>query len=251
MGMKILMICLVFGLLFSQSLFAQMPMGPHKGHVKSAGPFNVEIVVNKDGSFNAYLLDAELKNPKIRYSYVTGFTEASGQAKQEILCVAKTDYFDCFPRGANLKKAKKLYLNLARSDVKGDEVTFDLPLFDPQELKSAPARIQALNLSKNHKFMSFRNGKRKFEDISELENGEVYCALENIKMLDLKIKTKKKALLNIEKIEFPNLNKKRYSVIDTKDYSVYCDFTADKTFTEAKLIDKINQQMAGFLKISR
>ena len=224
-------------------------LGPHQGHVQSAGAFLAEVLVNKDGSFDVYLLDNETKKPTVRYSYVTGSTEGPAQAKQEILCVAQKEYFECYPRAGNMKKAKKLTLNLARANVTGNDLVFNLPMFNPKDLKNAKARIQALQIGKTHKFLSFRNGKRTPADITDLESGGSYCALENIKLQNIKIKTTKKANLKIEKIEFPNEQKNRFKVLENSNYSIYCDFTADSDFKMALLIEKINQHMAGFLRV--
>lgn len=234
----------------SSFAFAQEEqLGPHQGQVKSAGPFLAEVLVNKDGSFDVYLLDPETKKSTVRYSYVTGSTEGPAQAKQEILCVARKDYFECYPRAGNIKKAKKLSLSLARANVTGNDIVFSLPIFNPQDLKTAKARIQALQVGKTQKIISFRNGKRASANITDLEANGTYCALENIKLQNFKIKTTKKANLKIEKLEFPNKEVIRYSVLENSNYSIYCDFTADKEFKVAALIERINQHMAGFLRI--
>jgi len=248
---KILRLSVILISLISSIAFAQQeePLGPHQGQVKSAGPFLVEVLINKDGSFDVYLLDTETKKSTVRYSYVTGSTEGPAQSKQEILCVAQKEYFECYPRAGSIKKAKKLTLNLARQNVSGNDVVYALPIFNPQDLKSAKARIQALQVGKTQKFISFRNGKRATASMTNLEASGSYCALENIKLQNLKIKTTKKANLKIEKIEFPNEQKVRYSVLENRDYSIYCDFTADKDFKVAALIEKINQHMAGFLRV--
>ena len=235
--------------LFSCLAFAQDgELGPHQGQIRSAGPFLAEVLINKDGSFDVYLLDAISKVASKRYSYVTGSTEGP-QGKQEILCVAQKDYFECYPRAGSIKKAKKLTLNLARENVTGNDIVFNLPIFNPKDLKTAKARIQALQISKNDKFISFRDGKRKAATITDLEAGGSYCALENIKLQNLKIKTTKKANLKIEKIEVPNQQVNRFSVLENSNYNIYCDFTADADFKMAKLIEKINQHMAGFLRV--
>lgn len=243
--LSVIIISLISSIAFSQ----EEQLGPHQGQVKSAGPFLVEVLINKDGSFDVYLLDPETKKSTVRYSYVTGSTEGPSQSKQEILCVAQKEYFECYPRSGNIKKAKKLTLNLARQNVSGNDVVYSLPIFNPQDLKTAKARIQALQVGKTQKFISFRNGKRASADITAFKAHESYCALENIKLQNLKIKTTKKANLKIEKIEFPNEQKVRYSVLNNKDYAIYCDFTGDKDFKVAALIEKINQHMAGFLRI--
>lgn len=247
---KILRLSVLIICLFSSFAYAEeAQLGPHQGHVKSAGPFLAEVLINKDGSFDVYLLDPETKKSTVRYSYVTGSTEGPAQAKQEILCVAQKEYFECYPRAGNFKKAKKLTLSLARANVTGNDIVFSLPLFNPKDLKTAKARIQALQIGKTQKIISFRNGKRATSNITDLEANGTYCALENIKLQNLKIKTTKKANLKIEKLEFPNKEVVRYSVLENRDYSIYCDFTADKDFKVAMLIEKINQHMAGFLRI--
>ncbi|MES2800920.1 MAG: hypothetical protein V4654_00380 [Bdellovibrionota bacterium] len=246
---KILRLSVLIISLLSSYAFADDELGPHQGHIKSAGPFLVEVLINKDGSFDVYLLDSETKKSTVRYSYVTGSTEGPAQAKQEILCVAQKEYFECYPRAGNIKKAKKLSLSLARQNISGNDVVFALPIFNPMDLKTAKARIQALQVGKAQKFISFHNGRRSAADINALEANESYCALENIKLQNLKIKTTKKANLKIEKIKFPNEQKVRYAVLENKDYSIFCDFTADKDFKVAVLIEKINQHMAGFLRI--
>lgn len=224
-------------------------LGPHQGHVQSAGAFLAEVLINKDGSFDVYLLDNETKKPTVRYSYVTGSTEGPAQAKQEILCVAQKQYFECYPRAGSLKKAKKLTLNLARENVTGNDLVYYLPMFNPNDLKTAKARIQSLQIAKSNKFIAFRNGRRTTANISDLEAGGSYCALENIKLQNLKIKTTKKANLKIEKVEFPNKEINRFTVLENSNYSIYCDFTAESNFKMANLIDLINKHMAGFLRI--
>lgn len=249
---KIFRLSLFLISLLSSFAFAQVDaeqLGPHQGQVKSAGPFLVEVLVNKDGSFDVYLLDAETKKSTVRYSYVTGSTEGPSQSKQEILCVAQKEYFECYPRAGNIKKAKKLTLNLSRANVSGNDVVYSLPIFNPKDLKTAKARIQALQVGKTQKIISFRNGKRATANNTDLEANGSYCALENYKLQNLKIKTTKKANLKIEKLEFPNKDIIRYSVLENRNYSIYCDFTADKDFKVATLIEKINQHMAGFLRI--
>lgn len=237
-------------ILISLSAVAEDELGPHQGQVKSAGPFLAEVLVNRDGSFDVYLLNSETKKPTVRYSYVTGSTEGPAQAKQEILCVAQKEYFECYPRAGSLKKAKKLTLNLARENVTGNDLVFNLPLFNPNDLKTAKARIQALQVGKTHKFISFRNGKRTPTNSTDFEAGASYCVLENLKLQNLKIKTTKKANLKIEKIEpASDEQKNRFTVLKNSNYLIYCDFTADSDFKMALLIDKINQHMAGFLRV--
>ncbi|AZZ37378.1 hypothetical protein CIK05_11435 [Bdellovibrio sp. qaytius] len=246
---NILRLSIIIISLFSSLAFAEDELGPHHGHLKSAGAFLVEVLINQDGSFDVFLLDSETKKTTIRYSYVTGSTEGPGQAKQEILCVAQKEFFECYPRAGSIKKAKKLSLSLARENVTGNDLVYTLPMFNPSDLKNAKARIQSLQVSKVQKFISFRNGKRASANVTELEAGGSYCALENFKLQDIKIKTTKKAVLKIEKLEFPNAQINRFSVLTNSNYSIYCDFTKDPDFKMASLIEKINQHMAGFLHV--
>ncbi|WP_409477745.1 hypothetical protein [Pseudobdellovibrio sp. HCB154] len=225
-------------------------LGPNGGQLKLVGEFYSEVLTNKDGSFDVYLLDKETKKPSVRYSYVTGFFESNGGTKVEILCVAQKTYFECYPRGLNIKKGKKLSLSMARENVTGNDVVYNLPIFNPKDLASAQGRIAyAIKFDKDQKYMSFRNGKRGYETSTQLEAGGSYCAIENIKLQKLSIKPKKKFTTKIEKIDFPNKEVQRYSVINNRDYNLYCDFTADADFKQSLVIEKINQHLNGWLKI--
>lgn len=225
-------------------------LGPNGGQLKLVGEFYSEVLTNKDGSFDVYLLDKETKKPSVRYSYVTGFFESNGGAKVEILCVAQKTYFECYPRGLNIKKGKKLSLSMARDNVTGNDVVYTLPIFNPKDLASAQGRIAyAIKIDKDQKYMSFRNGKRGYESTTQLEAGGSYCVIENIKLQKLSIKPKKKFTTKIEKIDFPNKEVQRYSVINNRDYNLYCDFTADADFKQSLVIEKINQHLNGWLKI--
>lgn len=248
--MKLFISILIF--LSSVAAFSQTEegLGPNGGQLKSVGDFYSEVLTNKDGSFDVYLLDKNTKKPSVRYSYVTGFFEANGGAKVEVLCVAQKTYFECYPRGMNIKNGKKLSLSLARENVAGQDVVYTLPIFNPKDLASAQGRIaHAVKFDANKKYMSFRNGKRNYETIEQLESGGSYCVIENFKMQKLVIKPKKKFTTKIEKIELPNKVVERYAVIDNRDYNLYCDFTADTDFKQSMLIDKINQHLNGWLKI--
>lgn len=225
-------------------------LGPNGGHIKDVGDFYSEVIANKDGSFHVYLLDKETKKPTIRYSYVTGFFESAGGTKVEILCVGAKTYFDCYPRGWNLKKGKRLSLSLARDHVAGKDVVYNLPFYNPKDLESVQGRMTGtINFDKNQKYMSFRNGKRGYETTTQLESGGSYCAIENYKLQKLTIKPKKKFTSKIEKLTFPNKSVHRYSIINNRDYSLYCDFTADADFKESLALDKINQHLNGWLKL--
>lgn len=245
-----LIICILMVLSPLMVFSQENDLGPNGGQLKSVGDFYSEVLTNKDGSFDVYLLDKETKKPSVRYSYVTGFFESNGGNKVEILCVAQKTYFECYPRGLNIKKGKKLFLSMARENVAGNDVVYTLPIFNPKDLDSAQGRIAyAIKFDKDQKFMSFRNGKRNYETITQLEAGGSYCAIENLKLQKLAIKPKKKFTTKIEKIEVPNKTVQRYSVITNRDYNLYCDFTADADFRQSLVIDKINQQLSGWLKI--
>lgn len=246
--MKLIICILVF--LSSVTSFSQEnDLGPNGGQLKSVGEFYSEVLTNKDGSFDVYLLDKETKKPSVRYSYVTGFFESNGGTKVEILCVAQKTYFECYPRGLNIKKGKKLSLSMARENVTGNDVVYTLPIFNPKDLASAQGRIAyALKLDKDQKYMSFRSGKRSYETSTQLEAGGSYCVIENLKLQKVTIKPKKKFTTKIEKIDFPNKAVQRYSVIENRDYNLYCDFTADTEFKQSLAIEKINQHLNGWLK---
>lgn len=234
---------------FSSLAFAEdSDLGPHQGQIKSAGAFLAEVVIHKDGSFYVYLLDPVTQVASKRYSYVTGSIEGP-QGQNEVLCVAQKDYFECYPRGGNIRKAKKLNLKLARENVTGQDVVFNLPLFNPQDLKNAKARIQTLQIAKNSKFIVFRDGQRKSTTAVEPQDTGSFCALENLKSQNIKIKTTKRADLKIEKIEDSNEKSNRFSVLKNTNYFIYCDFTAETDFKMSALIEKINQHMTGFLRI--
>lgn len=248
--MKMIFCILVFLLSPLFAFSQEEDLGPNGGQLKDAGEFYSEVVSQKDGSFDVYLLDKETKKSTIRYSYVTGFFETTNGVKVEILCVGAKTYFECHPRGWNLKKGKKLLLNLARNNVTGKDTVYTLPIYNPKDLESAQGRIaHAVAVDKNQKYMSFRNGKRKYETSTELEAGGSYCVIENLKLQKLVIKAKKKFTTKIEKIEFPNKAVQRYAVINNRDYNLYCDFTADTEFKQSLAIEKINQHLNGWLKI--
>lgn len=244
-----LIICILIFLSTFAAAAQEEDLGPNGGQLKLVGNFYSEVIANKDGSFHVYLLDKENKKPTVRYSFVTGFFETATGAKVEILCVAVKTYFDCYPRGWNLKKGKKLLLSLARDNVSGTDVVYNLPIYNPKDLESVQGRIAyAITVDKNQKFMSFRNSGRRYETITQLEAGSSYCVIENLKLQKLTIKPKKKFTTKIEKIELPNKSQQRYSVIANKDYNLYCDFTADVDFQPSLVLKKINQHLSGWLK---
>lgn len=225
-------------------------LGPNGGQLKDVGEFFSEVVANKDGSFHVYLLDKENKKATIRYSYVTGFFETTNGVKVEILCVGTKTYFECHPRGWNLKKGKTLVLDLARNNITGKNVVYTLPIYNPKDLESAQGRIaHAVSMDKGQKYMSFRFGKRKYETGPQLDAGGSYCVIENLNPKKLVIKAKKKFTTKIEKITLPETTVQRFSVIRNRDYHLYCDFTTDAEFKQSLTIEKINQHLNGWLKI--
>lgn len=244
-------ICIFVFILSPFFAFSQQEeLGPNGGQLKSAGDFLTEVISQKDGSFHVYLLDKETKKPTIRYSYVTGFFESAGGSKVEILCVGNKVFFECHPRGWNLKKGKKLSLSLARNNVAGSDVVYNLPLFNPKALDAVQGRIvHALKIDKNQKFMKFIDGKRTYVTINQLEDNSSYCVIENIKLQKLTIKPKKKFSTKVEKVSLPNPKVNRYSILSNKDYNLYCDLSADADFKESAVLDKVNQHLLGWLKL--
>jgi hypothetical protein len=239
--------------MFLLPLFAfsqEEDLGPNGGQLKFAGEFYTEVVSNKDGSFDVYLLDKETKKPTIRYSYVTGFFESAGGSKVEILCVGQKTYFECYPRGWNLKKGKKLILSLSRDNVTGNDVTYNLPIYNPKALSSVQGRMSgSIKFDRAEKLMSFRNGKHGYATSAQLAEGGSYCVIENLKLQKLTIKPKKKFTTKIEKVEIADKTTHRYSVIRNKEYNLICDFTAEADFKKPMVIERINQHLSGWITL--
>ena len=243
-------ICILMFLLPLFAFSQEEDLGPNGGQLKLVGEFYSEVVSNKDGSFDVYLLDKETKKPTIRYSYVTGFFESAGGSKVEILCVGQKTYFECYPRGWNLKKGKKLILSLARDNVTGNDVTYNLPIYNPKDLSSVQGRMSGtIKFDRPEKFMSFRNGKHGYATTAQLEEGGSYCVIENLKLQKLTIKPKKKLTTKIEKIEIADKTTNRYSVIRNKEYTLICDFTAEADFKKPMVIERINQHLSGWITL--
>lgn len=225
-------------------------LGPHGGQLKLVGEFFSEVVSNKDGSFDVYLLDKETKKPTIRYSYVTGYFESVSGAKVEVLCVGRKTYFECHPRGWNLKKGRKLQLSLARNNIAGQDAIYNLPIYNPKDLSSVQGRMRGLiRFDRPEKFMIFQDGLRSYVAENQLGANGSYCVLENLKLQKLTIKPKKKFLTKIEKVEITDQSTHRYSVIKNKDFTLICDFSADKNFKKPMIIEQMNRHLSGWLTL--
>ena len=89
------------------------------------GNFHTEVVPDKDGSFNVYLLDIQFKNPSVKDADVKA-TIVQGKKKTEIKCEVMSNYFHC--KGIKPIKFGWLVLMPRREGAVGIEAKYKLPL---------------------------------------------------------------------------------------------------------------------------
>lgn len=100
-------------------------LGPNNGYIQMPGSFHTELVRNKDGSLNVYLLDVAFKNPMVKNSSVKAVFKLNRST--ELKCVAVQDHFQCtgLDKGAD---SGDLIINATRDGVKSDTAIYKLPL---------------------------------------------------------------------------------------------------------------------------
>lgn len=79
-----------------------------------------------------------------------------------------------------------------------------------------------------------------------------YCAFENSKLENRTIKANTVFDIKMKKMNFPNKNIVRYSLIEspTKSPQVFCDFTNLATFSEKKLRASVNRQFGAWARVT-
>jgi hypothetical protein len=111
--------------------------------------------------------------------------------------------------------------------------------------------VKKISVQADEKFMVFRDGKSSFETITQIEEGDSYCAIQNTKLQSVDLESNQTLKLAIKKLKFPNERIARYTLVENPHYSLYCDFTKTPAFNERKLADHVNKQMAGWLRIKK
>lgn len=104
-------------------------------------------------------------------------------------------------------------------------------------------------LDRDSKFSIFRDGNKTRESLADVEGKYAYCAVENIKLAKIKWKKKQDLVVRFKKMEFPNSNIVRYSLVENEDYNIFCDFTATTDFVETDLVKQVNRQFKGWFRI--
>jgi len=108
---------------------------------------------------------------------------------------------------------------------------------------------KSVRVSSKTKFSVIRTGQVSQENITQMENGESYCAIENFSLKNLNFKKGDVIKASIRKLTFPNKSIRRYSVVDNRNYSIFCDFTKLTTFDENKVVAEINSYLSGVMKV--
>lgn len=113
--------------LFAGSIaWSQENAGPHKGYIHSTGPYQMELILEKNGSLLVYLLDSELKNETVKASEVGVFVK-SGNVESEMNCQPKGDtHFECHQNGKVFRKGE-LAVTSKRDGVRSEEVKIKFP----------------------------------------------------------------------------------------------------------------------------
>ncbi len=117
--------------------------GPHGGHIRMPANFHTEVVANKDGSFQVYLIDLQFQNPSVKNSEVKGYVISEKRKKYPLKCeVMNQDHFYCIP-GRQIKSGN-LIINAKRNGTKASiEAKYSLPFkaFDIKTNASPPAAM--------------------------------------------------------------------------------------------------------------
>ncbi len=101
-------------------------VGPHQGKIEEAGPFRLELLLEKDGHLKIYLLDATLKNEIVKNSEVGVFVK-SGNTESEMTCQAvEATHFECKQSGKKFKKGEFM-ISAKRDAIRAEEIKVKFP----------------------------------------------------------------------------------------------------------------------------
>lgn len=122
---------LILSNLFAAQVFAhgEDKYGPNKGYIRMPGTYHTELVPQKDGSYQVFLLDVQNKNPKVKDSSVELVLNSSTKTIN-FVCTPKTEtYFQCQSNEINKEqKIGKIVLKTKRNSIPAKEAIYNLPL---------------------------------------------------------------------------------------------------------------------------
>lgn len=145
---------LILSNLFASQAFShgEDKYGPNKGYIRMPGTFHTEVVPQKDGSYQIYLLDVQNKNPKVQDSTVA--LELKTLSKTiNFVCAPKNEtYFHC--KNEEIKKESKegqIILKTKRNAIAAKEAIYNLPLKleFPNKSKAAPLQTHDMHSMKH------------------------------------------------------------------------------------------------------
>jgi hypothetical protein len=99
--------------------------GPHGGAIQMPGAFHTEVV-EKNGSFEIYLLDMGFTNASVKDAAVEAFIVSNGK-RTNLGCVKGAESFIC-KTPTRPPKTGQLRIIAKRENSQGNEVTYDLPV---------------------------------------------------------------------------------------------------------------------------
>ncbi len=102
------------------------PPAPHQGRIEVAGPYRLELILEKDGTLKIYLLDKDLKNEMVQNSEVGVFVK-SGNTESEMTCKPiEVTHFECKQTGKKFKKGE-LLISSRRDNIRAEEIKLKFP----------------------------------------------------------------------------------------------------------------------------
>lgn len=108
---------------------------------------------------------------------------------------------------------------------------------------------QSMKIDSKTKFSVIRSGQISQETITQMESHKPYCAIENYSLKKLNFKKGEVIKAAIRKLSFPNKNIHRYSIVDNRNYSIFCDFTGLAAFDETKVVAEMNSNLSGVMTV--
>lgn len=125
--MTIKIVTILSFLLTSEKTFAHGmdKHGPNGGYIKMPGAFHTELV-DKGTVMHVYLLDIRFKNPITADSSVA--IKYKGSIESDYSCTKSTNYFVCEKPKNGLENYKEVIIDAVRSNNKGRNAIYSLPL---------------------------------------------------------------------------------------------------------------------------
>lgn len=121
-------IIILLALILTSQVFAhgEDKYGPHKGYIRMPGSFHVELVPQKESSYEVYILDLMNKKSLIKDASIE-MKILDKDKSQNFNCAVLADHFFC-KAGGNSIATGKVSIIITRSGNKANAAVYDLPL---------------------------------------------------------------------------------------------------------------------------